>query len=298
MKKNQGPSGFLNINKPRGLTSYDVVRHAKKALKTKKIGHAGNLDPDATGVLVLGVGTATRFLSLVMDLPKEYIAEIQLGVLTDTLDAVGQVLDRKPVPPLSREQVEAVLQQFKGEIEQIPPSFSAIKIEGKRLYELAREGILVTPKPKRVTIYAIELLEMEPDRLKIRVYASKGTYVRSLARDIGLKLGTYGIVHSLVRTRVGHFRLEDSVDLDQNLAQHLIPTDKGLSHLPQVYLRDVAVRHFIRGSRVSTSGIVRRSGYIRSFQLVRVYDEEERFLGVGVLKWEGLYPKRLLPVDA
>jgi len=290
-------SGFLNIHKPRGLTSYDVVRHAKKALKTKKIGHAGNLDPEATGVLVLGVGTATRFLSLIMDLPKEYIAEIQLGVLTDTLDAAGQVLDRKPVPPLTREQVEAVLQQFKGEIDQIPPSFSAIKIEGKRLYELAREGILITPKPKRVTIYAIDLLDLDQDRLKIRVYASKGTYVRSLARDLGAKLGTYGIVHSLVRTRVGHFRLEDSTDLDQNLAEHLIPTDRGLSHLPQVYLRDVAVRHFLSGSRVSTGGIVRKSGYIRSFQLVRVYDEEGRFLGVGVLKWEGLYPKRLLPLE-
>ncbi len=295
--KTQAPSGFLNINKPRGMTSYDVVRHAKRVLKTKKIGHAGNLDPDATGVLVLGVGTATRFLSLVMDLPKEYVAEIQLGVLTDTLDAVGQVLDRKPVPPLTREQVEAVLRQFKGEIEQIPPAFSAIKIEGKRLYELARDGILVTPKPKRVTIYSIELLELEENRLKIRVYASKGTYVRSLARDIGLKLGTYGIVHSLVRTRVGHFRLEDSVDLDQDLAAHLIPTDRALSHLPQVYLRDVAVKHFLRGNRVNPGGIVRKSGYIRSFQLVRVYDEEGRFLGVGIHKWEGVQPKRLLPVE-
>ncbi len=287
--------GFLNIHKPAGMTSYDVVRQAKKILKIKKIGHAGNLDPEATGVLVLGVGTATRFLQFIMDLPKEYVAEIQLGILTDTLDMAGEILDRKPVPPLDKEKVEQVLRYFVGEIDQIPPSFSAIKIEGKRLYELARDGVLVQAKPKRVTVYSIDLLNLGEDTIKIRVYASKGTYVRSLARDIGHRLGTYGVVKSLVRTRIGHFRLEDAVELGPDLAKHLIPSDVALSHLPQVYLREIAVKHFRNGNRVSSSGILRKTGYIRSFQLVRVYDEQERFLGVGVMKWEGLYPKRLLP---
>lgn len=288
--------GFLNINKPAGLTSYDVIRKVKKKLKIKKVGHAGNLDPNAWGVLVVGIGKATRFLNFITDLPKEYIAEIKLGELTDTLDSTGEVLDRKPVPKLDREKVEHVLRYFLGEIEQVPPSYSAVRVKGKRLYELARSGILVQAKPKRVTIYSIELLELLEDKIKVRTYVSKGTYIRSLARDIGYRLGTYGIVNTLIRTRIGHFVLEESVDPESDLENHIIPPDTALSHMPQVYLREHALKHFLNGNRVSPSGITRKTGYIRSFQLVRVYDHNEKFLGIGVMKWEGLFPKRLLPI--
>jgi len=288
--------GFLNINKPIGITSYDVIRKIKKKLKIKKVGHAGNLDPNASGVLVVGIGTATRFLTFITDLPKEYIAEIKFGKLTDTLDATGEVLDRKPVPKLEREKVERVLRYFLGEIDQVPPSYSAVRVKGKRLYELARSGILVQAKPKRVTIYSIELLELMDDRIKIRTYVSRGTYIRSLARDIGYRLGTYGIVNTLMRTRIGHFVIEEAVEPDSELEKHIIPPDVALSHMPQVYLREHALKHFLNGNRVSPSGITRKTGYIRSFQLVRVYDHNDKFLGVGVMKWEGLFPKRLLPV--
>ncbi len=288
--------GFLNINKPVGITSYDVIRKIKKKLGIKKVGHAGNLDPNASGVLVVGIGTATRFLTFITDLPKEYIAEIKFGELTDTLDATGEVLDRKPVPKLEREKVERILKYFLGEIDQIPPSYSAVRVKGKRLYELARSGILVQAKPKRVTIYSIELLDLLDDRIKIRTYVSRGTYIRSLARDIGYRLGTYGIVNTLMRTRIGHFVVDEAVDPDSDIANYIIPPDVALSHMPQVYLREHALKHFLNGNRVSPSGITRKTGYIRSFQLVRVYDHNENFLGVGVMKWEGLFPKRLLPV--
>lgn len=288
--------GFLNINKPVGITSYDAIRKIKKKLKIKKVGHAGNLDPNASGVLVVGIGTATRFLNFITDLPKEYIAEIKFGELTDTLDSTGEVFDRKPIPKLEREKVERVLKYFLGEIDQVPPSYSAVRVKGKRLYELARSGILVQAKPKRVTIYSIELLELLDDRIKIRTYVSRGTYIRSLARDIGYRLGTYGIVNTLMRTRIGHFIVEEAIDPDSDLEGHIIPPDVALSHMPQVYLREHALKHFLNGNRVSPSGIVKKTGYIRSFQLVRVYDHNEEFLGVGVMKWEGLFPKRLLPV--
>ena len=289
--------GFLNLNKPRGITSFTAVEEVRKRLKEKKAGHAGNLDPDATGVLVIGLGKATRFLPYITDVEKEYVATIKLGVLTDTLDASGEVMGKKEVPPIGRSKLEEVLRHFIGEIEQTPPAYSAVKIEGKRLYELAREGVLVNPKPKKVTIYEIELLDLGEDEFRIRAVVSKGTYIRSLARDIAVRLGTYGIVKDLVRTRIGHFTLEEAVDLDDpDLEKKVIPPDEGLIHLGEVVLKEKAAWYFRNGNRVGVSGILSRSKNVRSFEYVRVYDESGEFIGVGFMKWDGLYPKRVIPV--
>lgn len=288
--------GFLNLNKPKGITSFTAVEEVRKRLKEKKAGHAGNLDPDATGVLVIGLGKATRFLPYITDVEKEYMATIKLGVLTDTLDASGEVMDTKEVPPIDRAKLEEVLHHFTGEIEQTPPAYSAVKIEGKRLYELAREGVLVNPKPKKVTVYEIELLDVGEDEFRIRAVVSKGTYIRSLARDIAARLGTYGIVKNLVRTRIGHFTLGEAVDLDDpDLGKKVIPPDKGLLHMGEVVLKEKAAWYFRNGNRVGVSGILSRSRNVRSFEYVRVYDESGDFMGVGFMKWDGLYPKRVIP---
>ncbi len=288
--------GFLNLNKPKGITSFAAVEEVKKRLREKKVGHAGNLDPDATGVLVIGLGKATRFLPFITDIEKEYVATIKLGVLTDTLDASGEVLDTKEVPQFNEEKLRDIFRHFIGEIEQIPPAYSAVRIEGKRLYELAREGVFVNLKPKKVTIYELELLEIGEKEFKIRAVVSKGTYIRSLARDIAEKLGTYGIVKELVRTRIGHFKLENAVELDDpNLEKKVLPPDQGLAHLGEVRLKEKAAWYFRNGNMVGMSGILSRSRGVRSFEYVRVYDENGEFIGVGFMKWDGVYPKRILP---
>jgi tRNA pseudouridine55 synthase len=290
-------NGFLNINKPKDITSFGVVKHIREVLKVKKAGHAGNLDPNATGVLVLGTGKATKFLPFVVQLEKEYVATVKFGLLTDTLDSTGEVLMHKDVPKLERKAVEEVLKEFVGEIDQVPPSYSALKFQGKRLYELAREGVLVSSKPKRVIVRRIELMELEEDELTLRVTCSKGTYLRSLARDLGERLGTLGIIQDLVRMKVGHFTLKDAVPMDDpGLAEKIIPLEQGLTHMPEVYITDRAGQYFRHGNRIGSGGMVggRPSG-IRSFQHVRVFDESGAFLGIGLLKHEGLHPKRVIP---
>jgi tRNA pseudouridine55 synthase len=288
--------GFLNIFKPKGITSFGVVKEIRKRTGEKKVGHAGNLDPHATGVLVVGVGKATRFISYIMNLDKEYIAKIKLGILTDTLDITGEILMTKEVPNLGRMELLDAIKSFEGEILQIPPAYSAVRIEGKRLYDLAREGVLISPKAKKVKIYSIELLTMDKNSFSIRVTCSKGTYIRSLARDIAERLGTVGIVEELERVRIGNFKIDQAVQLDDpDIIGKIIPIDKGLEHLPEIVLKERASVYFRNGNRVSLSGILRRSSSARSFDHVRVYDETHHFIGIGFLKWDGVYPKKVIP---
>jgi len=288
-------NGFLLVDKPKGITSFDVVKIARKKVGVRKIGHAGNLDPHATGLLILGIGRATRFIPFIMDLDKEYIATIELGTFTDTLDVTGEVIDRKPVPEFTKEELQNVLRNFLGEIEQVPPSYSAIRIKGQRLYELAREGVYVTPKAKRVTIYNLEILDIRENEIELRVVCSKGTYIRALARDIGEKLGTYGIVKELRRTKIGPFTIEEAIKPDDITPESVIPIDEGLRHLPSVVISDKATWHFRNGNVVGINGIIKRIGNPRTFQHVKVYSPAGKFMGVGLLKWDGIYPKRVLP---
>lgn len=210
---------ILNINKPLGLTSFDVVAYVRRATGEKKVGHAGTLDPMATGVLVVAVGReSTKQIDQLMSGEKEYLAEIILGAETDSLDRDGLLIKTAQVPPLTKAQIDAAVEFFVGTIAQVPPSFSAIHVQGERAYDLARAGKPVNIPPRIVTINKIEVLNypitLSPfPQLTIKVTCEKGVYIRSLARDIGQKLGTVAFLKSLVRTKVGTYRIEDSISL-------------------------------------------------------------------------------------
>ncbi len=202
------------INKPTGWSSFDVVNKIKKALKIKKIGHSGTLDPFADGLLILVTGKKTKEAGRFQNLPKTYVGTIALGQTTDTLDTEGEITERKPVPPLTSEKIAAVLSRFLGESLQTPPVYSALKLNGRRAYKLARENREIELAPRKIHIYALELLDFSKAELTIRVHCSKGTYVRALARDIAKSLGTVGYLKSLTRTEIGPFSLEEALEVD------------------------------------------------------------------------------------
>jgi tRNA pseudouridine55 synthase len=237
----------LNIDKPSGPTSFAVVSRVRRLCRIPKAGHAGTLDPLASGVLLVLLGQATRIARYLEALPKEYEADVRLGVETETDDLEGRVISEKPVPGLTKGEVVNLLESFTGEIEQVPPKFSALKKGGVPLYKLARQGRQVEPDPRRVFIYGLELVDMKPDILQIRVKCSKGTYLRSLARDIGRSLGCGGILSRLRRTAVGHFTGHQAVGLDEldpeSAAAKGFSIDQALSFIPEVELNaDQAVK--------------------------------------------------------
>jgi len=209
------------INKPSGITSHDVVDKLREITGVRKIGHAGTLDPFATGLLILAIGKEfTKKLSIFQKKDKEYIATLRLGAESDTFDRDGKIVERKVEKIPEKEEVEEILKIFLGEIEQIPPAFSAKKIKGKKLYELARKGIKVQPKLQKVKIHEISILEYNFPYLKIKVKCSSGTYIRSLANDIGKKLGCGAYLEELVRTKIGKFSLEEAVELSKLNSQN------------------------------------------------------------------------------
>jgi tRNA pseudouridine55 synthase len=206
--------GILVVNKPEGWTSFDVVKYVRGRCGEKRVGHAGTLDPAATGVLPLLLGHATRLTEYLVDTTKTYEATILLGVVTDTYDADGEVLSRTYASGITRPQVEAALATFRGEIMQAPPAYSAIKRAGVPLYRMARRGEEVKPEPRPVFVEALDITDYSPLLLTLRVTCGKGFYVRSLAHDLGAALGVGGSLTGLVRTRVGPFRIEDAVGMD------------------------------------------------------------------------------------
>src|SRR3712207_3120822 len=194
--------GFLNVDKPAGFTSHDVVAQLRRPSRQKRIGHGGTLDPAATGVLPVALGEATRLVEFLVEGRKRYAAVIELGVATTTDDAEGEVVGTAPVPPLAKPDLEQVLRAFEGSLEQVPPMYSALQIDGKRLYQLARQGVSLELPPRRVEIERIDILHWESPFLTIDVRCGKGTYIRALARDIGAALGCGGHLRSLRRTAV------------------------------------------------------------------------------------------------
>jgi len=205
------PSGFLLVDKPVGPTSHDIVDIARRSLRTRKIGHAGTLDPFASGLLILAVGKMTKEISKFVGLDKAYEATLRLGASSDTMDRTGAVTEQKGCAPVSRAAFEAALEKFRGEIDQVPPMYSAKKVGGKKLYELAREGVEIERKPVRVTIHELELLSYEWPLAKIRTRVSSGTYIRALADDIGKALGCGAYLEELRRTAIGPYDVEDAV---------------------------------------------------------------------------------------
>lgn len=232
------PEGLLVIDKPSGPTSHDVVAKVRRAAGIKRVGHAGTLDPLATGVVVVGMGRATRLLRYVQDSPKEYVALVRFGVATDSLDADGQEIWREPMP-VTQEQVSDVLWSFRGTIEQVPPMVSAIKIGGRRLYELARAGEEVEREPRPVEVYNLELLDFEKGDFPLttlRIECSKGTYVRVLADDIARTLGGRAHLEGLRRTRVGSFGLDGSLTVESldRWEESLLPLVAAVGDMPRL----------------------------------------------------------------
>lgn len=211
--KNIEDGVLLNFYKPAGWTSFDVVKKVRNISRIKKVGHAGTLDPFATGVLLVALGRATKQISTIMELDKEYVGEVELGVRTDTLDVTGKIIEELPTKHVSATEITNISRQFVGEIEQIPPKYSAIQINGVRAYQLARKGKKVELKPRKIKIFSFEILSFENPLIKIKVACSKGTYIRAIARDIGKILGTGAYLKSLVRTRIGSYRVEDAISM-------------------------------------------------------------------------------------
>lgn len=232
-------SGILNINKKKGISSAKCVSLVRKALNQKKVGHTGTLDLEASGVLPIVVGKATRVSDYMMGKDKTYETLIEFGKKTDTLDSAGEVI-AKSEKKITRDDLEKVLENYKGEITQIPPMYSALKVNGKKLYDLAREGIEIERKKRKVTIYDIELLDFNFPYAKLKVTCSKGTYIRTLVDDIGEELATFAYVKDLCRVRVGDFRIEDSIYSDDILEMDKETLIKSLNNL------DMALDNFHR----------------------------------------------------
>jgi tRNA pseudouridine55 synthase len=249
------PLGFLNIHKAPGMTSHDVVAKLRRGLKLKKVGHAGTLDPMATGVLIVCVGAATRLSEYVMSSRKVYRAVVRAGAETDTYDAEGEITREADASSLSREQVEGLLPQFTGDLQQVPPMYSAIKQGGRKLYDLARAGQMVELQPRPVTIHALHLIDWNPPEFTLEVECSAGTYIRSLAFDMGRALGCGAHLSGLVRLSSGAFHLVDAVTVDAVLEApdwqtHLIPVQRALAEWSRVDLTAAETADILHGRRI------------------------------------------------
>jgi tRNA pseudouridine55 synthase len=274
--------GVLVIDKPAGLTSHDVVARLRRLTGEQRVGHAGTLDPMATGVLPVCVGQATRLLEYLSQAGKTYLAEVALGVQTETDDLEGAILRTAPVPDLSAEQVRAVLAGFEGPQLQAPPAYAAIKVGGRKLYELARAGQAADVPPRPVTIERLALLDWSPPAMRLLVDCSKGTYIRSLARDIGARIGCGGYLHRLRRTRTGPFCLEDAWTLEELTEQYAPATWHTLAMHPDRLLFDwPAICLDARATTAWRTGTPVHGPAMPADTRARVYSIDGEFLGIG-----------------
>ena len=286
--------GFINLNKPYDWTSHDCVAKTRKLLQLKRVGHAGTLDPAAIGTLPIAVGRATRLLQYLPS-GKAYKATIRLGISTTTDDLQGEVITQTNVNNLALDSVTTTLSQFQGKIEQIPPNYSAIQVEGKRLYDLARQGKKVEAPSRIVEIFSIEVLdwrEGEFPEVDVAIVCGAGTYIRAIARDLGRILETGGTLAALQRTESSGFSLVDSITFEELEAQlqagtfQLISPDTALEHLPSVTLEAIFANKWCQGQRIYLNTEV--SGNLR------VYHEDGRFLGIGESNGDLLIPRMVL----
>ncbi len=278
-------SGIINVYKEKGFTSFDVVAKLRGILRTKKIGHTGTLDPDAEGVLPVCIGRATKVCDILTDKDKVYEAVMLLGVETDTQDTSGEVLKQLPVE-VSEERVKEAVLSFVGEYAQIPPMYSALKVNGKKLYELAREGKTIERKARNVNIFSIEILEVDLPRVRMSVHCSKGTYIRTLCHDIGQKLGCGGCMEKLLRTKVGIFELADTLKLSEidelakagTVEEKIIAVDELFEDYLKVWTKqkfDVVVHN---GNRIEKRML--QAQLAENAERLRVYDSEGAFIGI------------------
>lgn len=279
-------SGIINIYKEKGYTSFDVVAKMRGILKEKKIGHTGTLDPDAEGVLPVCIGKATKLCDLLTDKDKEYETVLLLGKTTDTQDITGQVLSETEAA-VTEDEVRSVVMSFVGGYDQLPPMYSALKVNGQKLCDLARKGMEVERKPRHVELFSIEILKITLPRVRMRVHCSKGTYIRTLCRDIGERLSCGGCMESLLRTRVERFELKDAVRLGEleRLASEgmvesvLLPVDRMFSELPARTVLSAFRKLSDNGNALRESHLCASPDAGRT-ERVRIYDDSGRFVGI------------------
>lgn len=292
--------GFLNVVKPPGMTSHDVVAGVRRRLETKRVGHLGTLDPAAAGVLPIAVGRATRLFSFAGGRDKAYRAEVMFGLSTDSLDAEGVIVAEQDSSSLSRAALEELCASSVGEVTQVPPAFSAVRNGGRRLYELAREGKTPQPRPRTVRILSLSLVDFAPGpraRAVLDIVCTAGTYLRVLAADLGRSAGLGACLAFLVRTRVGRFELAGAATLEEfeaacerdGVARHMLPPDWPLRDLPELDLDGRAGRSFATGRRVRAD---RDDAWP-----VKVYGPGRRFLGLGQMAAGALMPRVVLVAE-
>lgn len=293
-KKGRRVDGVLLLDKPLGITSNAALQIVKRLYCAQKAGHTGSLDPLATGLLPICFGEATKYSQFLLDADKRYEVTAKLGVITDSGDADGKVIEEREVESITPEQFAAILSTFHGEIEQVPSMFSALKFQGKPLYELARQGISIERKSRKIQIYEAQCTELTPTTFSLQVYCSKGTYIRSLVEDIGLALGCGAHVIKLRRTGAGPFvapemhTLESLQQLDaENLDKLLLPVDALLASLPILTLSESAAAMIQQGKKVEVKNA-------RQTEQTCLYNSEGIFIGVGAVDERGMISARRL----
>ena len=286
--------GVINVYKPEGITSFDVVWKIRKLAHTKKVGHTGTLDPEACGVLPICIGKGTKIVDYIMNGTKEYKTLLRLGIVTDTYDREGKIINESDVV-CSEEEVAYAIKGFIGEIAQVPPMYSALKVNGVRLYELARKGIEIERKERKITIFDIEILEIKLPYVSFIVKCSKGTYIRSLCYDIGEKLKCGGAMWALERTQTSIFKLENSVHLEalteDNIACSIISVEEALAEYPDILLDANFKKQLLNGVGVYDKEVIK---LLKEDQIYRVFLKETGFLGLGVFQGHEFKMKKLL----
>ena len=288
-------NGVLNIFKPKGMTSFDVVRRVKKVCNTGKVGHTGTLDPDATGVLPVCIGRSTKIIDYIMDSHKVYEVEFKLGIKTDTYDISGEILEERDPSSLKDEEILEAVNSFLGEYSQVPPMYSALKQNGVRLYTLARQGIEVEREGRNITIYSLSDIKINNPYVSMRVECSKGTYIRSLCYDIGEKLGVFATMTELNRAETSVFKQEESVNINdltaENYQDYLISLEDALNQYDRITVNSKYTKLLVNGVRVGDTRYTKDE--VIEGRLYRVYDND-KFLGLGSRDKAGFKIEKLL----
>ena len=289
-------NGVLNIFKPKGMSSFDAVRIVKKVAGTGKVGHTGTLDPEATGVLPICIGRATKIIDYIMDSEKVYEVTLKLGIRTTTYDLEGEVLEERDPSHLTEEEILNAINSFKGEYSQIPPMYSALKQNGVRLYELARKGIEVERKGRLVNIYNLEDIKINNPYISMKVTCSKGTYIRSLCYDIGEKLGVFATMTQLNRAKTSVFLQEKSININEltkeNINDYILSMEEALEKYDKIIVNKKYVKLLVNGVRVADGRFTKDK--VINNKLYRVYDDENNFIGLGERNDAGFKIEKLL----
>lgn len=289
-------NGVLNIFKPKGMSSFDAVRVVKKVAGTGKVGHTGTLDPEATGVLPICIGRATKIIDYIMDSEKVYEVTLKLGIRTTTYDLEGEVLEERDPSHLTEEEILNSINNFKGEYSQIPPMYSALKQNGVRLYELARKGIEVERKGRLVNIYNLEDIKINNPYISMKVTCSKGTYIRSLCYDIGEKLGVFATMTQLNRAKTSVFSQEKSININEltkeNINDYILSMEEALEKYDKIVVNKKYVKLLVNGVRVADGRFTKDK--VINNKLYRVYDDENNFIGLGERNDAGFKIEKLL----